>query len=235
MTLYNNKKFITLKKWLPDFVERDILDIPVIEATEIDISEINNSVWMMGYQNISPRDKLISHKILHGFKFDDFLHRFINEPYRLLAKAARAYAVCPPDISFDPNGDFHEMYDAIYLSRWVGCFLQIHGAHVIPTVGWSVPKYYDICFSGLRDGGVFIMSTLGTHNDYSKQYLLEGYLEMRRRFPNTKIICIGDKFDEMDSDVCYVKYEESFGNWNLSNKGTQLKMFNWNLSVAKGV
>jgi len=30
---------------------------------------------------------------------------------------------------------------------------------VIPTVGWITPDTYDICFSGLRDGGVFIISS----------------------------------------------------------------------------
>ena len=63
---------------------------------------------------------------------------------------------------------------------------------VIPTVGWTNSDTYDICFSGLRDGGVFIISTLGTNNIVSYREFIPGYNEMRKRFPNTQIICVGD-------------------------------------------
>ena len=63
---------------------------------------------------------------------------------------------------------------------------------VIPTVGWTNSDTYDICFSGLRDGGVFIISTLGTNNIVSYREFIPSYNEMRKRFPNTQIICVGD-------------------------------------------
>ena len=60
------------------------------------------------------------------------------------------------------------------------------------TVGWTTPEFYDITFAGLRDGGVFIISTLGTSNLLSYDEFIQGYHELRTRFPNSQLICVED-------------------------------------------
>ncbi len=121
-----------------------------------------------------------------------------------------------------------------YDNRWSGAFMQTHGKMVVPTVGWVKPDTYDICFSGLRDGGVFLISTLGVNNSICYPYFIDGYREMRRRFPSTQIISVGDRLEGMDDDVCYVRYEDSFGSWDRHQDWWQPKLFNWDMSIPKG-
>ena len=109
------------------------------------------------------------------------------------------------------------------------------GKRTIPTVGWTSAASHNLCFSELRDGGVFIISSLGVNNNLSYPDFIEGYLELRRRFPNTKIICVGDKLSGMDNDVCYVLYEESFGTADRYQNYWQPRLINWNMSIPEGV
>ena len=53
---------------------------------------------------------------------------------------------------------------------------------------------------------------------------ISGYYEMRKRFPDTQIICVGDRLEGMDNDVCYVLYEESFGTWDKHQNYWQPKL-----------
>ena len=64
---------------------------------------------------------------------------------------------------------------------------------------------------------------------------MNGYFELRKRFPASKLICVGDKLRGMDDDVCIVLYEESFGNWDRHCKFWQPKLINWDKSIPKGV
>ena len=186
-------------------------------------------------KNLSTKDKNANRKIVHAFCYDDVLRRAYNDPMKFLARAAPYYAVSSFDFSMDSKMDFKSILDATYDNRWSGAFMQTHGKLVIPTVGWTNSDTYDICFSGLRDGGVFIISTLGTNNTVSYREFILGYSEMRKRFPNTQIICVGDRLEGMDDDVCYVLYEESFGTWDKRQNYWQPKLINWDGSILKGV
>lgn len=69
-----------------------------------------------------------------------------------------------------------------------------------------------------------MISTLSVCNDECRTMFLNGYHEMRKRFPNSQVICLGNMIDGMDYDVCYVLYNESFGN----NKYYRPSLFYWN-------
>ena len=125
--------------------------------------------------------------------------------------------------------------EVTYDNRWSGAFMQAHGKAVTPTVGWVTLDTYDICFSGLQGGGVFIISTLGVNNMNCRSDFIKGYHEMRSRFPDTQIISVGDRITGMDDDVCYIKYEESFGSWDQKQNYWQPSIINWDMSVSKGV
>lgn len=75
---------------------------------------------------------------------------------------------------------------------------------------------------------VHYYSSLGVCNVFSQYDFLKGYHEMRKRFPSSQIICIGNKIEGMDEDVCYIKYRQSFGNWDRYRNYWQPSMFNWN-------
>lgn len=123
--------------------------------------------------------------------------------------------------------DPSNIISATYANRWIGSFMQTHGKNVLPTVGWVKPDTYRICFAGLRNGGTFIISTLGVNNVVSKPDFMSGYYYMREHFPDSKIICLGCKVDEMDSDICYVPYKNSFGNWEKYPGYWQPTLWNW--------
>ena len=235
MPVYNNKDYIRIMRPLPDYVERDKYGIPVIEAVPIDISAMNNGLWLINMKNISAKDKHPDRKIIHSFCYDDTLRRAYNNPINYLAKAAPYYAVSSFDFSMDEKMDFKQILDATYDNRWSGAFMQTNGKMVVPTVGWVKPDTYDVCFSGLRDSGVFLISTLGVNNSICYPAFIDGYREMRRRFPNTQIISVGDRLEGMDDDVCYVRYEDSFGSWDRRQDWWQPKLFNWDMSIPKGV
>lgn len=235
MPTYKNKEYIRIMRPLPKYVERDIYSIPVIEAIPIDISEMNNGLWLINMKNLSPKDKLSDRKIVHSFCYDDTLRRAYSDPVKYLARAAPYFAVSSFDFSMDEKMDFKQILEATYDNRWTGAFMQANGKLVIPTVGWVKSDTYDICFAGLRDGGVFIISTLGVNNHICNSVFFDGYQEMRIRFPNTKIICVGDRLEGMDDDICYIKYEDSFGSWNRHQDFWQPKFINWDMSIPKGV
>ena len=125
-----------------------------------------------------------------------------------------------------------QVIDATFRNRWSGAFLQSNGKMVIPTVGWTTEDYFDITFSGLRNGGIFIISTLGTHSVNNGQGFMKGYYELRSRFPDSRLICVGNAFPGMDSDVCYIPFSESFGSWDKYQDYWQPAMFNWDYSLS---
>jgi len=233
MPVYSNKTYLDLMRPLPRFVNRDTYDIPFIEPVPIDISSINNGLWLINMKNVSPKDKRPEKKIVHSFCYDDVLRRAYKNPAKYLARVSKYFAVSSFDFSMDIKMDFKQMLSAVYDNRWSGAYMQANGKLVIPTVGWVAKDSFDLCFAGLKDGGVFLISTLGANNPESLAIFLEGYSEMRRRFPNTKIICVGDPIQGMDYDVCFVKYEESFGSWDRHHDYWQPKLINWDGTIPE--
>lgn len=155
MPIYDDKEYIRIIRPLPGFWERDILDIPYVEPEIIDLSKVNNGIWLTGANNMSFADQQSDQKIVHQFKSDKKLREYYNNPKRFLSKAAKYKAVATPDLSMDRKMDFHGIFDATYKNRWLGAYSQANGIVTFPTVGWLERKYDYICFAGLRDGGVF--------------------------------------------------------------------------------
>lgn len=233
MPTYQYKEYLRIMRPLPAFVKRRDYKIPVIEADYIDISEMNNGLWLVNMKNVSPKDKNARHKIVHAFCYDDVLERAYNNPVKFLSRVASYYAVSSFDFSMDADMDFSQIMAAVYKNRWIGAFMQANGKKVIPTVGWLKADTYEICFSGLQDGSVFIISTRGVNNTICYPDFIEGYKEMRRRFPWTKIICVGERVEDMDDDVCYIRYKESFGSWDRYQNWWQPQIYNWDMTVRK--
>lgn len=55
---------------------------------------------------------------------------------------------------------------------------------------------------------------------------------MRKRFPHSQILCMGNKLSEMNNDVCYIDYKDSFGNWDRYRDYWQPTLFNWDGTEA---
>jgi len=208
---------------------RDIFGIPFVEKQFIEFDKINSEYYLAKYNNCSEKTPLIQYKIGHGFMYDDWLRRYLNKPISFLKKMGHCKAWITPDVSIDMNASEAQAIGIIENVRWIGRLGQEMGQIVLPSVGWSRKELDDICFAGLRDGSIFFISTLGVNNDLCRPDFIRGYIEMRRRFPNSKIVCIGKQIEGMDNDVIYVDYQESFG----YSSYLQYKLFT-SLEVMKG-
>lgn len=231
MPIYTNKVYTNVVRPLPNYIDKDIYDIPFIENDVIDINNLNNGRWLTNINNANANDKFATQKIVHAFSYDILLDRAYNNLIKFIHKVGKYYAISSFDFSMHSNMDLALIINATYKNRYSGVFLQCMGKKCIPTVGWTTKKYYDICFAGLRDGGTFIISTLGCNNSECIEDFLCGYYELRKRFPNTKIICVGSKIVGMDNDICYIRYKDSFGSWTNRNPFWSIKIFNWDGSI----
>lgn len=235
MPLYNNHDYVNIMRPLPDNYKCDIYGIPFIKKQDIDIVNINNGKWLINPHNLKKDDKKANVKIVHSFLFDKDLNRYYNNIWTYLDNIASYYASCSFDFSMHEGMREAQIIDAVFKNRWSGAYLQSLGRRVIATVGWVDEDTYDICFAGLEDGAVFIISTLGVCNDDCKDGFLRGFFEMRKRFPHSPIICVGQKLKEMPDDVCYIKYNESFGRNCKFSEFWQPRLFNWDMSISQEV
>jgi len=235
MPLYNNHDYVKIMRPLPVSQKYDIYGIPVIKKQDIDIVNLNNGKWLINPHNLKKDDKKASLKIVYSFLFDKDLNRYYNNIWTYLDNIANYYASCSFDFSMHSGMKMAQIIDAVFKNQWSGAYLQSLGRLVIPTVGWVDEETYDICFAGLEDDSVFIISTLGVCNNECKDDFLNGFFEMRKRFPNSKIICVGQRLSEMPDDICYIKYIESFGKNNKLNDIWQPKLFNWDMSISQEV
>ncbi len=235
MPQYNNQKFITVVRPQPSNWEKDILDIPFIESETLPISFINSELFLINPNNVSPKDGDKQRKIVHSFRFDEELDREYRSPLRFIEKISGYYGATSPDFSMHPGMSKWSIIQAVGKSRWFGRYMQSYGIRVYPTVGWVDESTFDICFAGLRDGSTFFISTLGVNNDSCRPLFFKGFWEMRKRFPHSRQICIGQRIEGMPDDVCITPYEDAFGGDKQLPQRNQMHLFNWDGTMSKEV
>ena len=234
MPIYSNRDYIKIIRPIPSGWPKDIEGIPFVKRSVIDISDINNGKWLISVSNINKKAKNLSHKIAHCFKFDSELNRLYQNPYLILEKMTKCYAASTLDVSMHEEMQRAQIIGATFENRWSGVWLQMNGyERVLVTVGWVKPDTYDVCFAGIENGTPLMISTLGVCNENSKTDFLLGYSEMRRRFSDSQIICLGKRLNGMGEDICYVDYDQSFGNFDSKRGFWQPKLFNWDFSEVK--
>ncbi len=234
MSLYGVREYVKIMRPIPDSWPKDIYGIPFVKKSRIDISELNNGKWLIGLQNAKSNDRNCENKIVHCFRYDRDLARFYNDPYRFVESCSKYYAASTLDFSMHPGMQESQIINSTFKNRWSGFWLQSNGyENVIVTVGWVDDKSYDICFAGIENGSLLIISTLGVKNEKCRLGFMDGYEELRRRFPDSQIICVGERLPGMADDICYVHYEESFGTLDKRNGWWQPAFFNWDLTEAK--
>ncbi len=217
MPVYKFKDYIKIMRPIPKDWPTDIYGIPYIKKSEIDLTLLNTKIELVSLSNISIKDKNAQYKIVQPFKYDKDLERQYNNAITKLPILVRYYAIPTLDFSMHKGMMEAQIIDATFRNRWSGVFVQANGySKVIVTVGWVDENTYDICFAGIEDGTVLMISTLGVNNNESIEDFKNGYFEMRKRFPNSKVICVGDRLSFMEDSIYYVKYKDSFGYKNLN-------------------
>lgn len=233
MPIYDNQKFISVVRPEPENWKKDVFDIPFIEREELPISLVGSELFLINPNNVSKNDVDKKRKIVHSFLSDDSLEREYRNPIRFIERISGYYGATSPDFSMHPGMSRWSIIQAVGKSRWFGRFLQSKGIRVYPTVGWVDESSYDICFSGLRDGSIFFISTLGVNNEECRPLFFKGLRELRKRFPDSRQICVGQRLESMPEDICVVPYDETFGGRNELSWRNQVRLFHWDGTTAK--
>ena len=93
-----------------------------------------------------------------------------------------------------------------YRKHYVGAYLQVNGATVIPTICWGDKETYEWCFDGEPIESVVSVSSVGCiKNQQYKKMFLDGYKEMISRLHPVKIIFYGDIPDECTGNIVQIK------------------------------
>lgn len=235
MPIYDTQKFITVMRPEPNDWGKDVFDIPFIEKEELPVSLMGSNLFLINPTNVSKNDSDKGRKIVHSFLFDDLLEKEYKDPMKFIQKISGYYGVTSLDFNMHPGMNKWSIIQAVAKSRWFGRYLQSFGIKVYPTVGWIDEDTYDICFSGLRDGSIFFISTLGVNNEESRPLFLKGLLELRRRFPNSRQICIGQRMIGIPDDICVIPYEDTFGGKKQLTQRNQMRLFNWDGTISEEV
>lgn len=234
MPIYSNLEYLRVVRPEPESWGKDVLDIPFIEKEELPISLMESELFLINPHNISASDPDKKRKIVHSFLFDDKLEIEYNNPMKFIQRISGYYGVLTPDFSIHPGMNRWTVIEAVGKSRWLGRFLQSNGFRVYPTVGWAEENTYDVCFAGLRDGSTFFVSTLGVNNEKGRPLFFKGLCEIRRRFPNSRQVCIGQRLNGIPDDVCVIPYEHTFGGKKQLSQRNQMHLFNWDGTITGG-
>lgn len=180
--------------------------IPVM--TKVTEKEIDlNKLMPINIQNVKCKNDN-SNKIGLMFTYDNRLNKYWNDPFKYLPVVLTLGAICTPDFSVYSTMDEHMTEHSVYMNRWIGCLWQDHGAIVIPTIQWSTPDTYDICFSGVEKGTIVAISTLGC--DKYQQEFLTGFYEMKRRINPPVIIVFGKIIPGITGRIVNYDFKDGF-------------------------
>ena len=97
-----------------------------------------------------------------------------------------------------------------YRSRFIGAYYQQHGIKVIPTISWAEAETYDFCFSGIPEGSIVSISTIGVKEDKNALAIWHaGMTEMVKRIKPRHILVYGGAldFDYGKIEVTYLENE----------------------------
>lgn len=179
-------KMPTIKK--EDYSKIDLDQLKIIDASKIN-DQCKNTLALM-------------------FNYDKILEKYWNNPLKYLAKFQLCGAVSTPDFSVYPRMSMFDVMHNVYKNRWLGVTWQNAGNTIIPSVAWGEEHTYDVCFSGIEEGCIVVISTLGCQN--KKKEFLEGFFEMKKRIKPPLIIVYGNMIEGMTGRFINYKYEDIF-------------------------
>ena len=92
-------------------------------------------------------------------------------------------------------------------NRRCGCYWQEQGLTVIPTISWSTPRSYELCFDGVEKNSIIAIGMIGC--EQNKKEFLRGYDYMLSKIEPEAVICFGTPFDEMLGNIIPIDYRFS--------------------------
>ena len=202
---------------IPDNHSSDCFGMPVIKNNRNINLEAHKIISIL---NLNCR-KSYKNFIATGFNYDYRLNKFWNDPLKYIPTLQKAGVCCTPDYSIYPSMSFWEIAHNTYRNRWLGCLWQTYGIPVICTISWATPETYNICFSGVEQGNVVAISTLGCTTT-NRQAFLAGYREMMIRIKPSLVIVFGKFINGIYGRVLHFEYEDLV---NHNNGITEQSLF----------
>lgn len=195
--------------------------------------ELSRDYWQMPIIN---NDNCIPERLI-GFNYaktstdtDAGIHFYIDDyqferlwayPEKYLDVLMPYECILSPDFSLYMDMPRTMKIWNTYRSRFIGAYYQQHGIKVIPTLSWAEVETYDFCFSGIPEGSIVSVSTVGVKEDKDALAIWHaGMKEMIKRIKPGHILVYGGAldFDYGDIKVTYFENEVT-SNWKKRMKG----------------
>lgn len=229
----NNSNERSLKKDLFNayMVENAVFDgfyeIPFIPFVKYDF-KISNFIPYDKTSKCQYKEGDIVHFYLDDIKFDGKFGIWNKIAYKDKSKKGfqiqrliNATAVISPDFSTYYDMPRIMQIWNIYRSRTIGYYLSTFGIKVIPNVRWTDKQSYKYAFSGIYEGSVVALGTLGCSKSINdKKLLIQGFIELIIRIKPSLIIIYGPIIDEL--------------NYIIKKYNVKILQFNSQISIAHG-
>jgi hypothetical protein len=157
-----------------------------IELTDLELIRFSNTV---AEETHSPT------ATVHFFEADDKFDQVWNLPESNIGELSQYRQVMSPDFSLWTDTPITLQFFNTLRNRWCGAFWQSKGSRVIPTVSWSDGRSFDFCFSGIEQGCVVAVSTLGCQD--LREDFLRGYRHMMCAIGPEVVVRCAEPFAEM--------------------------------------
>ena len=171
---------------------------PEIKPEQIDVSKFDwiGFNYATGIKRESPG--LGVHFFVPDYRFC-CTYTHLNTYTRALSKFG---VLCTPDFSMYTDYPKVLQLYSHYRKHVVGAYWQKNGLKVIPTISWGQPETFEWCFDGEPVGGVVAISSNGIGKDKEvRAAFKEGFDQMMRRLVPSKILWLGEVFEECDGPV----------------------------------
>lgn len=184
-------------EWGIPIVKRDIIEDKYLKLISISNVRMNRD----NYRSID--------ETVHFFTEDYKFNKVYNDYEKYVSILAKYKYLLTPDFSIFKDMPLPIQIYNVFKNRWCGAYWQDMGLVVIPTISWSTKESYSFCFTGVENGSVVAVSTLG--NKFNKHEFLCGYNRMLEIINPSLIYCYDKPFKEMEGNIVYIDYLKSTG------------------------
>lgn len=145
------------------------------------------------------------------FYLDDYqFERVWNDPEKYVDILADYSCVLSPDFSLYMDMPRPMKIWNTYRSRQLGAYWQSRGIRVIPTVSWAEPETFEFCFSGIPEGSIVSISTIGVKRDAEALKIWnDGVEAMIERIKPSAILIYGGKLKHDFRNIKTVYYNNT--------------------------
>ncbi len=143
---------------------------------------------------------------IHFFLDDYQFERLWAQPEKYIDVLLPYNCILSPDYSLYMDMPMAIKIWNTYRSRFLGAYYQAKGINVIPTISWAEAETYKFAFSGIPEGSIVAVSTIGVKEDKQALEIWCGGMEaMIKAIKPEKILVYGGalEFDYKGIDVVY--------------------------------